>query len=44
MTGFVPDIVDVLEKYELLDYLLEFVSTKKKEVDIDRERTYIWTT
>ena len=35
MTGFVPDIVDVLEKYELLDYLLEFVSTnffpKKKK-------------
>ena len=49
MTGFVTDIVDVLEKYELLHYLLEFVSTnffsrKKKEVEKDRKRTYIWKT
>ena len=27
MTGFVPDIVDVLEKYELLYNLLKFAST-----------------
>jgi hypothetical protein len=27
MTGFVPDIVCVLTKYDLLDYLMEFVST-----------------
>ena len=27
ITGFVPDIVCILTKYDLLDYLMEFVST-----------------
>ena len=34
MTSFVPDIADVSEKYELLDYLLEFekkIFSKKKK-------------
>ena len=33
MTGFVPDIVDVLEKHELLDYLLQFDSTMEKDCE-----------
>ena len=35
MTDFVTDIVDVLEKYELLHYLLEFVSRFCLKIEID---------